>query len=976
MRPLDLFDLGAPSFSTFSVRDGLPESVVELVRTDADGFVWLAAPGGVGRYDGRRWTMQPDLAPAGGAKDLLLDHAGRLWASFWEGGLAHREGERWVVENQASGLPSDRYRRVVETFDAQGAPELWALSMDGMVLRREGARWRTAFAAADLPAGPVLTLARTHRLGGGDRLWIGTLNDGLWYQQEGTWHRMREAGFDPGQVEHLLVSDHDGTETLWVSTFGFGLWRIDARGVRGFTLASGELPTDELYTLAETPLPNGDRALWVASRSGLLRVYADHVEVFDRRHGLPSNVVRGVTAWRSPGGAEVLWIATEAGVARTVVGAGQWQTASLLGASSSGVFGVLVEPDGRGGERLWIASSADGIGLYDGGRWRQFSRAAGMLPDSDGRVVKRAVDDRGENALWVTLRGGHLLRLAGSRDAPRFEEVAVPWAKLPGQVAMDVVGRRYAGRRELWVGTRLSGVYRLRDGRWTGYTLPHAAGPWRVVSLAEQVDGAGRSWLWASGNSGLARFDGEAWTLLGERDGFGATDLRSLSLLPEADGRQVLWIGTLSHGVARLDVTDPLRPRALDASELPPPPEPNVYGAVRDAAGRVYLCSNVGVQQLVPRPAGGYTARLFSRRDGMVHEECNTNAQFVDAHGRFWTGTLGGLTVFDPAREFVDRDPKPLRLTGIRVDGAPVAAPVRVPPGARELRFDYALLAWQRESESRFRTRLVGFEPEPTEWTAQAFRTFSALPPGNYTFWVEARDDAGNASAPLAIPLAVVPAWWQRLWARAAFVAAGLLAIYAAVALRTRGLRLRQRRLEEQVVARTTELHQANARLLELSYRDELTGLANRRRLLETLEREARDGEQAALVLLDVDHFKRYNDRFGHPAGDEALRAVAEVLRGYASPQVLVSRYGGEEFACLLTKGNLGAARDLAERIRATVAARSVPVPGMEKPSGVTISAGVASARLASTFDAHRLLREADSALYEAKAAGRNRVRG
>jgi diguanylate cyclase (GGDEF)-like protein len=316
----------------------------------------------------------------------------------------------------------------------------------------------------------------------------------------------------------------------------------------------------------------------------------------------------------------------------------------------------------------------------------------------------------------------------------------------------------------------------------------------------------------------------------------------------------------------------------------------------------------------------------------------------------------------------------------VTVDGAPAPlSAVLLSPRARELTVDFALLSWHREAESRFRTELVGHDAGPGEWTAKASRSFGALPAGSYRLRVEARDFAGNESVPLELPIVVLAAWWNSLLARTLFLLAAILLVAALFAARTRQLRARQRRLEQEVAERTTELYVANARLLDLSYQDALTGLANRRRMLETLESTVATASPrdlpTALIFVDVDHFKEYNDRFGHPAGDEALRGVAAVMRAEAPARALVARYGGEEFACLLFATDLEAAVAVAERIRAGVAERDVPVPGTELTNRITLSAGVAALPLATPADPHRLLRDADIALYQAKRDGRNCVR-
>jgi diguanylate cyclase (GGDEF)-like protein len=719
-------------------------------------------------------------------------------------------------------------------------------------------------------------------------------------------------------------------------------------------------------------LPNGERAIWASSRSGLVRVEGDHAQVFDRRHGLPSDAVRGLSAWQSPNGDEVLWLATEAGIARTIIGANQWQTASLMGSHATGVFAALVEPDGHGGERLWVGSSDEGIGLYERGRWRTFSAGNGALPASSVRLIKAAPDENGERTLWIGLRPGYLLRV---RDGPVFETIDTPWGKSGGETVTALLTRTVEGHYEQWVGTRQSGAYRLRDGQWSAIRTGGAVEPSRIGTLVEQIDAQGRSWVWATTNQGLARFDGERWTLFGRDAGLPDNELIDATLIADAQSRPILWVGTSNSGIARIDLSDPQHPRVLPA-DLPPPPDPNAYGALADSSGRIYICTNNGVQQLTPS-AAGYTSRVFTRKDGMVHDECNTNGQFVDAHDRYWTGTLGGLTVYDPQRAARDEQPKALKLIGMRIDDRAVeGATLHIDPSAREVSIEYALLSWQREGESRFRTQLLGYDSTPGEWTAQNSRSFGALPPGTYVLRIEARDYAGNLSKPIELPIEMGAHWWQRTWARIAAAVALLLLGYAVVRWRTHALDSQRQVLEWRVAQRTQELADVNARLLELSYVDALTGLANRRRLLETLEHGPHgDGNaRTALIFVDVDYFKDYNDHYGHPAGDEALRRVAGVMRACAPPQALLARYGGEEFACLLPDADIGAAVALAERFRRAVAGFDVPIPGSDLKQRVTISAGVASAELHDSTDAHHLLRDADIALYQAKRDGRNRV--
>jgi len=167
-------------------------------------------------------------------------------------------------------------------------------------------------------------------------------------------------------------------------------------------------------------------------------------------------------------------------------------------------------------------------------------------------------------------------------------------------------------------------------------------------------------------------------------------------------------------------------------------------------------------------------------------------------------------------------------------------------------------------------------------------------------------------------------------------------------------------------------------RLLLQSTRDLLTGLANRGffdlRLSEEGERASRLGRPVAVAMLDLDHFKDFNDAFGHSSGDDLLRALARELKDFFRATDVVARYGGEEFAVVIPDSGAPEAAVRLEELRQRVAALSIPVPG-GPPAGVTVSTGVAAWPVdGENVDA--VLVEADRRLYEAKRKGRNRVVG
>jgi diguanylate cyclase (GGDEF)-like protein len=179
----------------------------------------------------------------------------------------------------------------------------------------------------------------------------------------------------------------------------------------------------------------------------------------------------------------------------------------------------------------------------------------------------------------------------------------------------------------------------------------------------------------------------------------------------------------------------------------------------------------------------------------------------------------------------------------------------------------------------------------------------------------------------------------------------------------------------ERILKLQEGLLQARDALQHQASHDHLTGLWNRRMVLHQLERElrrsARDRSELAVVLVDIDHFKRINDTYGHAAGDAVLQQVAGRLRAVVRSHEYLARYGGEEFLILLPGCTTDDAVGVAERARASIAADPVLAGG--QPVSARISLGVASTG-ASGYDPAVLIADADAALYQAKAGGRNQV--
>ena len=231
----------------------------------------------------------------------------------------------------------------------------------------------------------------------------------------------------------------------------------------------------------------------------------------------------------------------------------------------------------------------------------------------------------------------------------------------------------------------------------------------------------------------------------------------------------------------------------------------------------------------------------------------------------------------------------------------------------------------------------------------------------------------GNLPLVLSVAMSVddlYAAWWHKAW--------GIGLILAMLCAATVALCILFRREVLRRLATEADLVEAAGRLSAMAATDGLTGLANRRAFDAALagawQAAAENGTPLALLMIDADRFKSYNDQYGHPAGDLVLQRIAGCIQvNTRCPGDFGARYGGEEFAALLPGAGLQSAIRIAERLRCTIAELSIPHDA--SPNGqVTVSIGVAIAHPRRGTGSELLLRQADSALYEAKRAGRDKV--
>jgi len=353
-----------------------------------------------------------------------------------------------------------------------------------------------------------------------------------------------------------------------------------------------------------------------------------------------------------------------------------------------------------------------------------------------------------------------------------------------------------------------------------------------------------------------------------------------------------------------------------------------------------------------------------------------------DVDGRLLIGMLGSLALHDPdAPE--SRHPglaSMLRSVKYRPADAPAryldlaASPSLEPEGRFALHFEFTLAGLDGRDDIGYQARLVGFENAFTDWSSADHWTYYDLEPGRYAFEARARDALGRVTAIEPFEFEVVPPWYRTAWVEAlkVLIVGLMLAFLVWLLMRARVWRLEteRERLSTMVVERTEALEAANRQLKMLAEVDDLTGVANRRRLdaflRQAVAESARRHRPIAVALIDLDRFKPFNDRHGHLAGDRALRQVAGALdRVFGAEDRLIARFGGDEFVAVMPSVDRDKAVGLAESARAAL-----------KRLGLDLkfSIGIAIAGIGSCPEPGELIDAADRQMYVAKKAGRDGI--
>ena len=650
---------------------------------------------------------------------------------------------------------------------------------------------------------------------------------------------------------------------------------------------------------------------------------------------------------------------------------------ALSGIPESSVTGLLFDRQGN----LWFAGLGKGVFRavgYD--RWENLDKSDGLSDNTIWQIVRQP-----GGPLWITTDGG-LDAVGNTGVAP----VARRHLDVPGYSIAN------GARGNLWQSEAETGAFcfNVTTGSVEHFAMPPVnhivRGPGDRIWFAtekglfyiDDAPAAPRHVVAVPAVTGQVQVaavdaDGSVWMLQDARLTHLHADGTVSVVVKDWLGQQLepadmsfrssheIWIAGTGGGLFRVTLSGDV---VTSMVRFGPPDilSNTVLSVLVDRRGWVWAGTGSGVSVF-----NGQRWVSFDTSSGLIWNDLSQGGLYEDVDGSVWVATSQGLShLLDPPAIF-EVEPFDVTISSIRL-GDRLFPQRTVKYTTEPLLLDFGTSDYRSELSLTYRYMLEGVDKTWAE-SPYGHARYPFVPPGRHRLLVVAVNSLTHQSSrPASFELRVGKPWWLMWPVEMAEGVIALLAIYGAWRLRYRSILRQQRILHRIVEQRTEEIRVAQAALLFQATQDALTGLLTRgeteKRLEAMLARPDRRS-RPIIGLVDIDHFKRINDTFGHLGGDEVLHAMGARTLAVLRPGEYAGRYGGEEVLLVLNdEDGCGAARIIAFH----EAIRGAPFPVNRRLVSVTCSIGISWAR--AHDDWKSLVGRADEALYIAKREGRDRV--
>ncbi len=947
---------GQYRFDTWNTDNGLPQNGVREITQTPEGYLWFTTYDGLVRFDGVRFTTFNKSNTKGIINNrftsIFSDTDGTIYASTMEDGVLtiYRNGEfTSITSDQVPGRyvdhvergPDGELRFVVDDDD-QKTTSSYHL--------RDG-----KFEFIDKSLKGVFVVFYTGKFGTD---WT-VRSDGVTESKNG------KSTFIPLDLTAVnfrpnVFEDNEGN--LWIGENKIHCIR------NGHLRSYGESDGMPGNTIYHSPWQEADGSVWYASGGGsstgvgLIQFIDGRPHIWGKEDGFANRLIQTVFHDREG----TVWLGTDRGLSRR-------RTEIMHGYSTAdGLRHSEIYPLYRDRQdNIWIGSSK-GISIFRDGKFAPLviapatQNAPGNEKWRDDVMSVQTLWEDPNGKMWVGVGGGIFLVENGKAER-------LYMGTHVSAISSDRLGN-------VWAATN-DGLLRFTDYKLTAkYTTKDGLPNEFMTFIFEDSKGT----LWFGGFGGLTRFEDGHFLNYTKREGLTGNYVRTI----HEDSEGTLWIGTYDEGLSRFKDGKFVNYKEKDGLY-----NSGVFAIEEDAAGYFWISSNHGIYRVKKQDLDDFAdAKIdkinstgYGKEDGMLSNECNGGRQpasIRDKDGKIWFPTQEGVVVVDPMAEQANALPPTVVIEDVLADREPLnfRGGISIEPGQNDLEIRYTGISLLRSEQVKFQYKLEGKDNDWVDAGTRRSAFYSYLPPGKYTFRVRAANSDGVwAEQAAELPITLQPYFYQTRNFYSLVILVLVLGLFVVWKISVRQLEARERRLMRLVSERTAELAEANENLRNLANSDGLTRIGNRRRfesfLADEWHRADRFNTEISLIMIDIDHFKLFNDTYGHQAGDDCLQQVAEAFaETIKRPTDLVARFGGEEFALVL--GGTDAEGALLIAIQAMENVKKLQIPHSTSTTNefLTVSAGIATTFAARGLSEIALLKAADGALYKAKENGRNQI--
>jgi diguanylate cyclase (GGDEF)-like protein len=939
------------TFQHYEQDEGLKNHDVFKLMQDKTGFLWSATENGLFRYDGAEFRRfgAVDGIQESMVIDVYQDASGRIWTAGTDHLYYLADGRFQALPTTLGAIQLGPGQRLT-SLDPR---HILFLNRNTLMLAQPAdgpQRWTIApyFNAQQTAAYPALSHLHNVFADHDGTLWLGCAQQ-LCRVKDNQIEVLGEQQGITREPWQFVYRDHQGR--LWIrSTRHLSVLAPGSRTfiVRDITPENvSAFAGSGVLTIAE----DREGRVLTQTSTGIARWSGDRWQVFDPSNGLDFSDISTILTDQQGS----LWFSTRGHGLRRWLGYDEienWTVSQGLG--NDIVWCIFRDRQNH----LWLGDDLQ-VGQLDE-RQNHILPSPGLAANTIQKIV--GITRSPDSAFWLVNIAGHVLR--SNPATQRFTE----FAKIPD------TARLFAdSSHRIWFLSR-EGLYVVKSPTANPISEkinnPLTATD-SFVDAAEAPDGT----LWFLSDHHLYRLSGDQWTEIPLDNALIQGQMRGIAVA--ADG--TLWIGGGLPGLFHLRV-DGNQSRFLAVLAIPQIISTDVQFVRFDHRGWLWVGTDLGVNVF-----DGAHWKLLTERDGLISNDTNEGAFFGDTDGSVWIGVNGGAIHLLHPEHLFSQNPLQVMLQSatlgdhnLNLTGNKDVWRWREVP----LDIEFTSLNYDRQRSTVFQYRLIGLEPNWNQTSAHRVH-YPAMPPGSYRFEVQALDpDQQRRSTIATLNVSIRPPWWRT---NAFYVVLAILSFSSCVLIwhwRERRLLKRQQLLEQLIAQRTSELEAEKMELLTArealkheATHDALTDLWNRSAILDILQREMdrahREGAPLAVVLADIDYFKKINDTLGHLAGDQILRDVAHRMAQNIRPHDFIGRYGGEEFLIVLSGLAEGDPSARLTQLHHAISQKSFLY--LAQSILVTSSFGVAWID-SETIDVEETIRRADEALYDAKASGRNRV--